>query len=60
MDATPNDESNEKRALLMVYPQLRLRPGRDYTLRHGHPWVFSGAFQTQVAVEYTNENGAAK
>ena len=46
MDATPNDESNEKRALLMVYPQLRLRPGRDYTLRHGHPWVFSGAFQT--------------
>ncbi len=46
MDATPNDESNEKRALLMAYPQLRLRPGRDYTLRHGHPWVFSGAFQT--------------
>jgi 23S rRNA (cytosine1962-C5)-methyltransferase len=30
----------------MVYPQLSLRPGRDYTLRHGHPWVFSGAFQT--------------
>jgi 23S rRNA (cytosine1962-C5)-methyltransferase len=30
----------------MAYPQLRLRPGRDYTLRHGHPWVFSGAFQT--------------
>jgi 23S rRNA (cytosine1962-C5)-methyltransferase len=29
----------------MAYPQLRLRPGRDYTLRHGHPWVFSGAFQ---------------
>jgi 23S rRNA (cytosine1962-C5)-methyltransferase len=46
VDATPNDEPNEKRALLMAYPQLRLRPGRDYTLRHGHPWVFSGAFQT--------------
>jgi 23S rRNA (cytosine1962-C5)-methyltransferase len=30
----------------MAYPQLHLRPGRDYTLRHGHPWVFSGAFQT--------------
>jgi 23S rRNA (cytosine1962-C5)-methyltransferase len=30
----------------MAYPQLRLRPGRDYTLRHGHLWVFSGAFQT--------------
>jgi 23S rRNA (cytosine1962-C5)-methyltransferase len=29
----------------MAYPQLSLRPGRDYTLRHGHPWVFSGAFQ---------------
>jgi 23S rRNA (cytosine1962-C5)-methyltransferase len=30
----------------MAYPQLRLRPGRDYTLRHGHPWLFSGGFQT--------------
>jgi 23S rRNA (cytosine1962-C5)-methyltransferase len=30
----------------MAYPQLRLHPGRDYTLRHGHPWVFSGAFRT--------------
>jgi hypothetical protein len=36
----PNDESNEKRALPMAYPQLHLRPGRDYTLRHRHPWVF--------------------
>jgi 23S rRNA (cytosine1962-C5)-methyltransferase len=26
-----------------VYPQVRLRPGRDFTLRAGHPWVFSGA-----------------
>ncbi|HEX8983076.1 MAG TPA: hypothetical protein VF792_09925, partial [Ktedonobacterales bacterium] len=26
------------------YPTLRLRPGRDYTLSQGHPWVFSGAF----------------
>jgi len=27
-----------------AYPSLRLRPGRDYTLSQGHPWVFSGAF----------------
>ncbi|HEX8731667.1 MAG TPA: class I SAM-dependent rRNA methyltransferase [Ktedonobacterales bacterium] len=27
-----------------AYPLLRLRPGRDYTLGQGHPWVFSGAF----------------
>jgi 23S rRNA (cytosine1962-C5)-methyltransferase len=27
-----------------VYPALRLKPGRDYTLRQGHPWLFSGAF----------------
>ena len=26
------------------YPLLRLRPGRDYSLSQGHPWVFSGAF----------------
>ena len=26
------------------YPLLRLLRGRDYTLRQGHPWVFSGAF----------------
>jgi 23S rRNA (cytosine1962-C5)-methyltransferase len=30
----------------MAYSQLRLHPGRDYTLRHGHPWVFSGAFRS--------------
>jgi 23S rRNA (cytosine1962-C5)-methyltransferase len=30
----------------MGYPAFRLRPGRDYTLRHGHPWVFSGAFHS--------------
>jgi 23S rRNA (cytosine1962-C5)-methyltransferase len=30
----------------MVYPAFRLRTGRDYTLRHGHPWVFSGAFHS--------------
>ncbi|HET9111925.1 MAG TPA: class I SAM-dependent rRNA methyltransferase [Ktedonobacterales bacterium] len=27
-----------------AYPLLRLRPGRDYTLSQGHPWLFSGAF----------------
>ncbi len=27
-----------------TYPLLRLRPGRDYTLGQGHPWLFSGAF----------------
>lgn len=27
------------------YPQLHLRPGRDYTTLNGHPWVFSGAFR---------------
>jgi 23S rRNA (cytosine1962-C5)-methyltransferase len=26
-------------------PQLTLQPGRDYTLLHGHPWLFSGAFR---------------
>jgi 23S rRNA (cytosine1962-C5)-methyltransferase len=30
----------------MAYSHLRLHPGRDYTLRHGHPWVFSGAFRS--------------
>jgi 23S rRNA (cytosine1962-C5)-methyltransferase len=30
----------------MAYSQLRLHSGRDYTLRHGHPWVFSGAFRS--------------
>ncbi len=27
------------------YPALRLRPGREYTILNGHPWVFSGAFR---------------
>jgi 23S rRNA (cytosine1962-C5)-methyltransferase len=27
------------------YPELRLRPGREYPLlQAGHPWIFSGAF----------------
>jgi 23S rRNA (cytosine1962-C5)-methyltransferase len=30
----------------MAFSLLRLRPGRDYTVRHGHPWVFSGAFRS--------------
>ncbi|HUY79257.1 MAG TPA: class I SAM-dependent rRNA methyltransferase [Ktedonobacterales bacterium] len=28
-----------------LYPTLRLRPGREYALLNGHPWLFSGAFQ---------------
>jgi 23S rRNA (cytosine1962-C5)-methyltransferase len=31
------------------YPRAQLLPGRDYTLRHGHPWVFSGAFRAMPA-----------
>lgn len=27
------------------YPTLRLRPGRDYAVQAGHPWLFSGAFE---------------
>jgi 23S rRNA (cytosine1962-C5)-methyltransferase len=30
-------------------PQLTLQPGRDYTLLHGHPWLFSGAFRALPA-----------
>ena len=26
------------------YLQLHLRPGREYSLQTGHPWIFSGAF----------------
>lgn len=29
----------------LSYPRLHLRPGRDYTMLNGHPWVFSGAFR---------------
>ena len=25
------------------YPRIILKKGRDVSLRHGHPWVFSGA-----------------
>jgi 23S rRNA (cytosine1962-C5)-methyltransferase len=29
------------------YPELHLRPGREYPLlQAGHPWIFSGAFST--------------
>ena len=28
-----------------VTPRVTLQPGRDYTLLHGHPWLFSGAFR---------------
>ena len=29
--------------------RLALLPGRDYTLLHGHPWLFSGAFRALPA-----------
>lgn len=32
-----------------ILPQLTLQPGRDYTLLHGHPWLFSGAFRALPA-----------
>jgi 23S rRNA (cytosine1962-C5)-methyltransferase len=25
------------------YPRIILKPGRDRSIRHGHPWIFSGA-----------------
>jgi 23S rRNA (cytosine1962-C5)-methyltransferase len=25
------------------YPRVILKPGRDRSIRHGHPWIFSGA-----------------
>jgi 23S rRNA (cytosine1962-C5)-methyltransferase len=31
------------------YPKLRLKPGRDWTVRRGHPWIFSGALQNPPA-----------
>ncbi|HEU0025874.1 MAG TPA: class I SAM-dependent rRNA methyltransferase [Ktedonobacterales bacterium] len=36
--------SADVRSTRPSYPTLRLKPGRDYTLRQGHPWLFSGAF----------------
>ncbi|MBE0555938.1 MAG: hypothetical protein IH628_01790, partial [Proteobacteria bacterium] len=27
----------------MGYPRIVLKKGRDAALRHGHPWLFSGA-----------------
>ena len=27
----------------MDYPRIILKKGRDVALRHGHPWLFSGA-----------------
>lgn len=32
--------------MISPYQHLALRPGRDYPIRNGHPWLFSGAFQT--------------
>jgi 23S rRNA (cytosine1962-C5)-methyltransferase len=28
---------------MMSYPQINLKKGRETPLRHGHPWIFSGA-----------------
>jgi 23S rRNA (cytosine1962-C5)-methyltransferase len=28
------------------YPKIFLKPGREITLRKGHPWIFSGALAT--------------
>ena len=30
----------------MNYPRIILKKGRDVALRHGHPWLFSGAIAT--------------
>ena len=30
----------------MDYPRIILKKGRDAALRHGHPWLFSGALAT--------------
>jgi 23S rRNA (cytosine1962-C5)-methyltransferase len=39
----------------MRYPRIVLKKGRDAALRHGHPWLFSGAL---AAVEGAPEPGA--
>jgi 23S rRNA (cytosine1962-C5)-methyltransferase len=39
----------------MSYPRIVLKKGRDAALRHGHPWLFSGAL---AAVEGEPEPGA--
>jgi len=38
----------------MDYPRIVLKQGRDAALRHGHPWLFSGAI---AAVEGRPESG---
>jgi 23S rRNA (cytosine1962-C5)-methyltransferase len=38
----------------MNYPRIVLKKGRDAALRHGHPWLFSGAL---AAVEGSPEPG---
>jgi len=38
----------------MNYPRIVLKKGRDVALRHGHPWIFSGAI---AAVEGKPEPG---
>lgn len=38
----------------MNYPRIILKKGRDVALRHGHPWIFSGAI---AAVEGKPEPG---
>ena len=36
---------------------IHLKPGREKSLRHRHPWVFSGAIET---VEGDPESGATR
>jgi 23S rRNA (cytosine1962-C5)-methyltransferase len=44
VDGTPGCGGSERRMKgQMSYPRIILKKGRDATLRHGHPWVFSGA-----------------
>ena len=38
----------------MGYPRITLKKGRDVSLRHGHPWLFSGAL---AAIEGEPEAG---
>ncbi len=36
-------------SLAEIIPALRLKPGREKSLRHRHPWIFSGAIATADA-----------
>ncbi len=36
---------------MLTLPVLRLKPGRERPARAGHPWVFSGAFESMPPLE---------